>query len=173
MGFFDKFRNKEEDNFDPLADLTLSKLKPGFFVDYDLKTWEVKRYIKTDFGDGYQTDEWEIESPDGKRYLERAEDDEITWSLSKKIPIGKLGAGISKHIIDNEDPPEQIEYEGKTYYLDESGAGRTYEDGKGVPGEFIYWDFIDDDDETFVTIEQWGETEFEASAGFYVEECRH
>ncbi|MFQ5585121.1 MAG: DUF4178 domain-containing protein [Calditrichia bacterium] len=34
----------------------------------------------------------------------------------------------------------------------------------------MYWDFIDEEDENFLTIEQWGETEFEAAMGYYVEE---
>ena len=168
MGFFDRFK-KEEDNFDPLADLELSKLKPGFFLDYDLKTWEVKSHNRYDYDDGYTTDEWELESGREKVWLERAEDDEVEWTLSRKIPIGALG-DVRQHIIDNDDPPEQINYKDVTYYLDESGPGLMYENGSNDGKEFIVWDFIDEDDEKLLSIEQWGEKDFEACVGEYVEE---
>ncbi|KAA3616012.1 MAG: DUF4178 domain-containing protein [Calditrichaeota bacterium] len=169
MGFFDKFK-KEEDDFDPLADLELSKLKVGFFLDYDLKTWEVKGYRRYEFDGGYESEEWELESGREKVYLERAEDDDVEWTLSKKVAIAALGGQIKQHIIDNDDPPEEITHKEKTYYLDESGPGLMYENGATEGKEFIVWDFVDENDEKFLSIEQWGENEFEASIGFYVEE---
>ncbi|MCA9732510.1 MAG: DUF4178 domain-containing protein [Deferribacteres bacterium] len=169
MGFFDKFK-KPEDEFDPLADLELSKLKIGFFLDYDLKTWEVKSYRRYQFDDGYESEEWELESGREKLFLEREEDDEVVWTLNKKIPLGALGSGIKQHIIDHDDPPEQLTYKETIYYLDESGPGLMFEGKSNTGKEFIVWDFIDEDDEKTLSIEQWGETEFDASAGFYVEE---
>ena len=55
-------------------------------------------------------------------------------------------------------------------FFDESGSGNMYKDGKGSPEEFRYWDYIDKEDEKYITIEQWDENEFEAAAGYYVEE---
>ena len=49
MGFSDLFKKKNKDTFDPLKDLVLSKLRVGYFVDYDMKTWEVTGYNKYDF----------------------------------------------------------------------------------------------------------------------------
>ena len=171
MGWRDLFGSKkDEDQFDPLRDLELSKLREGFLVDYDMKTWSVTGYNRYDFGEGYKTDEWELTASDETRYLERSKDDAVEWTLSKKIPIGAIEGNVRQHIIDHEDPPEQIVYNGKTYYLDESGSGHFYEGGKGPSQPFVYWDFIDKEDEHFVSIEQWGETEFEAAAGHYVEE---
>ena len=50
------------------------------------------------------------------------------------------------------------------------GAGYFHKNGQGRGIQFIFWDFIDDTGDNFVTIEQWGESEFEASAGICVEE---
>ncbi len=167
MGLKDWFKKK--DDFDPLKDLELSKLRVGFMVDYDLETWQVTGTCRHDYGEGDITDEWEITSGRMKRYLERSEDDEITWTLSKKIPIGAIDDDIRNYIIAHDDPPDKIVYNAKTYYLEESGTGRMLKQD-ATPKEFVYWEFIDEDDENFVTIEQWGETEFEAAAGHYVEE---
>jgi hypothetical protein len=169
MGLKDLFKKKEDD-FDPLRDLELSKLRVGYYVDYDLKTWEVTDYNKYDFGEGYTTDEWELTAGREKWYLERSDNDEVEWTFSKKIPIGAIEGEIRQYIIEHDDPPEQVVCKGKKYYLDESGTGYLYEGGKGPAKEFVYWDFIDEEDEHFLTIEQHGETEFEAAEGYYVEE---
>jgi len=167
----DIFKGKpEDDGFDPLKDLELAKMKVGFYVDYDMKTWQVTAYNRYDFGDGLWSDEWELTSGREKVYLERREDDEVEWTLSKKLPIGAIAEDVRSHIKEFDDPPGQIEVKGKTFYLDESGSVYFYPGGKGPKQGLIAWEYIDDDDKEFVTIEQWGEEEFEAARGFYVEE---
>ena len=51
MAWFGKKKKKEEE-LDPLQDLVLSKLKVGYLLDYDMKTWEVTEYNKYDWDDG-------------------------------------------------------------------------------------------------------------------------
>ncbi len=114
MGLKDLFKKKEED-FDPLKDLVLSKLRVGYYVDFDMKTWEVTGQSRYDFGEGYVTDEWELTTGREKWYLEREEDDEVEWSFSKKLPIGAIEGDVRQHIIDHEDPPNKIVCKGKTY----------------------------------------------------------
>ena len=171
MGLFDFLTGKDKklEGPDPLHDLILEKLQVGYLVDYDLKTWTVTERHRYDL-DGDRTDEWELQAGDEVRYLERSEEDEVEWAFSRKIPIGAIEGDMRRHIIDHEDPPAQIVYKGKTYYLDCSGPGYFYKDGKGSAEEFIYWEFIDEEDKNFVSIEQWGETDFEAAVGQWVEE---
>ena len=173
MGISDLFRKKKkEPELDSLHDLVLSKMKPGCFVDYDLETWEVTRYNTYDWGDGMITEEWELRNGDEVRYLDKEEDDEVEWSLSRKIPFGKFDpdGSIARHIIEKEDPPGQVPYEGETYYLEESGGGFFRRDGKGPGKEFLRWDYLSDKAGAFLTTEQWGEEDFEAVAGMAVEE---
>ena len=170
MGLTDFFKKKDGEGIDPLKDLVLDKLQVGFVLDYDMKTWQVTAHHTYDFGDGYETKEWELRSADETWYLERSEDDEVEWTFTKKIPLAAIDGNIRQHIIDNEDPPDRIVYKDKTYFLDESGAGYFLENGTPPKKEFIYWDFIDEEQEECLTIEQWGETDFEAAHGSYVEE---
>ncbi len=174
MGFTDFFRKKkkQEPTFDPLKDLVLSKLKPGYFLDYDLKSWTVKRYNVYDWGDGMITEEWEIKSGNETCYLDREDDDEVEWTLSRRLPFKKLDAdgSIARTIKKNDDPPGEISYEGKAYYLEESGGGYFQRDGKGIGTEFLTWNFEAESGEEFINIEQWGENDFSASIGIYVEE---
>jgi len=170
MGFFDFLSKKEPEEIDPLKDLVLSKLHVGFFLDYDMKTWEVTAHNTYDYGDGYFSEEWELTSGNDIRYLERYEDDDVEWSFCQKIPIGKLENNIRQHIMEHEDPPEKIRYENSDYFLDDSGAAYYSKAGNGAREELIYWTYITEDEKNFITIEQWGESEFEASTGLYVEE---
>ncbi|ACF13651.1 hypothetical protein Ctha_1187 [Chloroherpeton thalassium ATCC 35110] len=168
FNFFFKKKDSEE-SFDPLKDLVLSKLKVGYILDYDMKTWVVSDYNKYNI-DGHVSHEWELTSGREKIYLEREEDDDVFWSVCKKLPIGAIDGGIKKYIMENDDPPEQITVKENKYYMDESGAGFMYKGGLGRGIEFIFWTFVDADDKGFITIEQWGESEFDAVEGIFVEE---
>ena len=53
MGFLDRFRNKsEQPELDPLKDLVLGKLRVGYLLDYDLRTWTMTDYNRYEFNDG-------------------------------------------------------------------------------------------------------------------------
>lgn len=170
MGWKDIFRKKKDRVFDPLTDIALSKLKVGYFLDYDMKTWSVEAYNRYDWGSGDTTYEWQLTSHDETIYLEREPDDEDSWNVSRKIPLGKLGSEIKEHIVEHEDPPDQILFEGTTFYLDEMGGGHFYRDGKDPGRELLKWDYMDDSGKKYLSIEQWGEEDLEASIGYPVEE---
>jgi hypothetical protein len=170
MGIFDIFKKKQDKGIDEVTNLTLRSLKNGYMVDYDLKTWEVKASNIYDWGEGDRTREWQLASHDDIIYLELEVDDEEYWGISRKIPLSRLGAGLSEHIQKHDDPPEEITYEGVTYTLDESGGGHFHENGTGPGRQMLKWDFLDDSGKKFVSIEQWGEREFEAAVGETVQE---
>lgn len=168
------FKKGKEKGPDPIRDLTLPKMKVGWFVDYDLQTWEVTGCHHYDWGEGDLTYEWQLKSVDDLLYLEMESDDEVSWSVSRKIPIGSVEAGLADHIITHGDPPEEVSYKGETYYLDESGSGHFHKTGQpGGPEEgkpLLKWDYTNESEDKFLSIEQWGEKAFEASAGIPVEE---
>ena len=169
MGWKDLFSKKKK-RIDPLTDLTLSKLEKGYFVDYDMQTWSVDAYHYYDWGSGDLTYEWQLSSHDDTVYLERELDDEDHWSISRKIPIGKLDIDVKAHMLQHDDPPNQMQYEKTVFYLDEMAGGHFFKDGIGPGKELLKWDYVDDTGESYLSIEQWGETEFEASIGHKVEE---
>lgn len=176
MGLFDrlkraaKSRSDEGDDLDPLADLTLDKLKPGYLVDYDYTTWTVKKHVQYDF-EGFLTDEWHLESENGTIFLELEDDDGPNWSVSREIPLTALkhegSLPLARYIAQHDDAPDEVTYQGTAYELVESGPAQLIdEDGSRHP--LVYWIFAADDD-TFVAIEQYGEESFDASAGSSVE----
>lgn len=171
MGLFDFFnKRKGEEGPDPLRDLVLSKLEPGYIVDFDMQSWQVTARHRYDLGEGESRDEWELQSGSTTRFLERYEDDEVEWSLSRKIPIASIDGEIRQQVLKADEPPERVTYKDKPYYLDETGSAHFHKDGQGPGKDFIYWEYIDEEDEEFLTIERWGEDEFEAAHGRSVEE---
>lgn len=169
MGLFDLFKRKPK-AFDVTRALILANMEPGFFVDYDLESYEVMARHYYDLGDDDGIDEWVLNSGRKTYYLERYEDDDVEWSLSQKIPIGAIEPDIRNHIKKHDDPPSRITYQGTEYYLDDCSAGHFFENGKGSGQEFISWTFVDGTQDQFLTIEQWDEDTFETAAGTYVQE---
>ena len=166
------FKKKDqEDALDPLSDLTLSALKKGYFLDYDLKTWEVTAHNRYDY-DGDWTDEWELTSADEVRYLEREVDDEEIWVLYRKVSVSDIDDDVRSTILEDDDPPNVVSFEGVTYEAESSDAGHFHRDGgmsTGGPGkEFVNWTYVDEAEKLVLVIEQWGEDEFAVSAGEFV-----
>lgn len=170
MGWKDFFKKKKNNTPEPVIELALANLQVGYFVDYDLKTWEVTAYNYYDWGANDITYEWQLKSHDDTIYLEREPDDEDYWSISRTISLSSLGPEIKEYIIEHEDPPDQIAYNGIDFYLDETCGGNFYKDGNKLKKELLKWDYCDDSGKKLLIIEQWGERNFEASAGCQVEE---
>ena len=161
-------KNEPEESFDPLADLILSKLKVGYVVDYDMVTWQVTAHSYYEI-DGDRIDEWELS--DGQRtcYLEREDDDEVEWTLSQKLSLSKIDSDLRGHLKTNEDPPDTLTVDGVAYAGESTAAGEYYRDGKGPGREFVGWDYESEDGRS-LSVEQWGEDEYEASLGQTVQE---
>ena len=73
--FFKK--KKKEDETDALHDLILDKMKPGFLVDFDMKTYRVNARNQYRWHEGGVTDEWELKQGAEVFYLEREEEDGV------------------------------------------------------------------------------------------------
>ena len=170
MGIKDWFTKDKEPQLDPLADLTLDKMKQGYMVDYDLQTWMVTAAHYYDWGDGDLSWEWQLTSGDTTVFLELERDDEDFWVMYRKISFGSLGPEIRKTILDKGDPPETIVYKGVSYYLDETAGGQFFKNGQPPGQPLISWFYEDDEGERYLSVEQWDEEEFDASTGVQVYE---
>jgi len=170
MGIFDIFFKKDKKNERDPLNLSLSTMQSGDYVDYDMRTWQVKQTAHYEWGANDITKEWQLVSGNETIYLEMESGDESSWSISKKINIAQLGDNVRKAIIDNGDPPESIGFDGTEYSMVVSGGGFYYEHGKPLSQKLLKWDYSDDSGEKFISIEQWGENEFDASEGISAHE---
>ena len=138
-------------------------------LDYDLKTWQVSAQHYYDY-EGDRIDEWELTCADQVLYLECENDDGLTWTLSEKVPLSSINGNLRAHIKENEDPPEEITHNGIEYQAESSDVGNYYKNNQGPGQELIVWDYLDHSEKKTLSIEQWGDDEYEASIGEIVEE---
>ena len=171
MGFI-KFSKSEDIKADSKTETTipeLSRMQKGSSVDFDSKTYTVTVYTEFDWGDGFITQEWELSNPFGKKYLEREIGEEVIWILSDKAESTAINK-IIKHMKKNEDPPTKITLSKIDFFLNDSGAGHFYVNGKRPGKECIMWSYTDQDNASFFSIYQWGDTKFTSYKGQLVKE---
>ena len=164
-----KFFGRKKDAEDEYREYRLGEMEPGFLVDYDLKTWEVRAISNYDY-DGYLTREWELHSDSGVGFLEQSvEDGQAEWTFTTRIAVENIVENVVSEIASNDDPPQQIHFEGKSYAADEMSAGiQNHGDGESEK-EFVGWSY-ESEDGRVLFINQWGEGDFSAYEGIYVEE---
>ena len=174
MGLFDAFKKKEKDpSYDP-SNITITDLDEGFVFEYDLKTWKVEEAYEYDWGSNYFSKEFKISDGSETLFLEVEEDDELEVSLHKKVKVPVIDPDLPDRMVKKGKPPKKLKYQGVTYYRDEESPGyfRNMADDKEEKdswSELISWSFYDENEEKILTIEQWGERQFEASQGEYIE----
>lgn len=164
MGLFDRFK-KNKNEYD-VTDMQVTDLDRGFVFEYDLKTWEVQEVYKYDWGDHFFSYEYKISSGSETRFLSVEDDDELFVVLSQKSNIRKIGEDLPELLAD-EKPPKKIEFDDKTFFLEEEAPGYFCNETKSKDNwvELISWTYLNEDEDEVVTLEQWGEKEFEASWG--------
>ena len=172
MGIFDVFKKKDKKpEYDP-TNISVLDLQKGFVFEYDLKTWVVKAAYDYDWGNNFFSREYKIDNGEQQFFLSVENDDELSLSISKKIKIRLLDENIPEYISKNEKPPATLIYKNKKYYLDEENPGyfKDVENKTDNWAELISWTYYDEEDENIITIEQWGDDEFDASAGKVIKE---
>ncbi|GAF01424.1 DUF4178 domain-containing protein [Saccharicrinis fermentans] len=169
MGIFDIFKKKEP-HYDS-TNIRVQDLDVGFVFEYDLSTWEVQAIYEYDWGDDYFTREFKVSNGALTRYLAIEEDDELEISLSEKVKIRTLGVDLMSSLMERQKPPQTINYNGVSYLLEKEAPGYFHDIAKGDSWEeFRSWDFVDKEGKHILTIEQWGDKEFEASVGIILQE---
>lgn len=193
FGLFKK-KKKEKVLIDP-TQVRLNQLTKGTFIDYDLKTWEVSGVSEYDWGDGYMSDEFVLSTADESCYLSVEEDGgELSCTITYKIRVrdivahaGESGGGIGfqsrrggnksdivKIIIQEEEPPMEVIYNDIVYYRDEESVGYYHDtanpDTEEHWHEVVSWTYYDETEKLILSIDQWGNKEFEASQGIVAEE---
>lgn len=171
MGLFDIFKKKKKEEYDP-NNIRITDLKKGFMLDYDMKTWEVKEMYEYDWGDNFFSFEYKLDCGDDVVYLSVEQEDDVELSIMRKVKIRAVGEDLPEEIAKNEVPPKKLNYNGLTFYKDGESPGyfRNMDEKPEESTEFISWDYYDESEKNVITIEQWGEREFEAAVGIVAQE---
>lgn len=171
MGLFDFIKKKKEPEYD-VTNMKVTDLAEGFIFEYDLKSWVVKEVYQYDWGKNNFSKEYMIDAGDEVAYLTVAEEGELSMSVTKNIKIQKLGDGVRENIKRTHKAPETVQYEGVRYFLDEDSAGHFNDITKGTDDweELISFDYLDEDETRCLSITQWDDHNFDASAGVVIKE---
>lgn len=173
FNFFKKKKDEDQGlHYDPL-NIKIQDIRVGFFVDYGFKTWEVTEEYEYDWGDDFFSYEFKFITGDDECFLSIDTEDGLELVLSNKIRISQIEENIEERITKKGKPPQVIIFKGKEYYRDSESAG-FYRNTATTPPEksveMMSWDYYDDSEKFVITIEQWGEGDFEASQGKIVGE---
>ena len=170
MGIFDFLKkNKDETHYDP-TNITIRDLGKEYIFEYATETWTVTSLFEYDWGDNFFTREFIIKSGAVEKFLNIEEDDGLTVTLTEKVKIRKLGDEVCDYIDKHEKPPKKISFEGVVYYLDEKSPGYCKEIDASNWEELISYNYLDEEEEKVLCIEQFGDEAFKVSKGVVIDE---
>ncbi|ENH96940.1 hypothetical protein J416_08142 [Gracilibacillus halophilus YIM-C55.5] len=160
MGFFSKLFSKKEEKPEVQKRDILS-IQVGDIIEYDLEDYEVVGKI-TYRQSSYEWISYQLLSAEQNILWLAAEmDDELELGIYKKIQLP-----------DATKFPQELTYDGITYYQEESGIANVTGEGrsKRLNGEEVqYADYNDETSEHMISLEDWG-GDVEASYGYPIEE---
>jgi hypothetical protein len=167
FNFFNKDKKKDQKpqlHYDP-TNIKVTDIRPGFLLDYDLKTWEVTDEFEYDWGDEYFTYEYKLVSGSETLYLHIEAADQVYCAFTVKLPFVKLGEEVANSLRSTEQPPARISYEGIEFFRDKESVGffRSTADEDSV--ELTMWEYYDESGHQTLIVYQWDVDDFEASIG--------
>lgn len=167
MGFLNNLFGKKKE---VKIDYGLEEMDRGFMVDYFLKTWQVKKVYHYDWGNNFRSIEYLLDAGDEECFLAVEDDDGLICQVSKKLEMREIDPGLVAQIVQQDDAPQQLVHDNKTYYRKSSGQGFCGENDEDEENwsKFVNWFFENGND--FISIDRWGEEEFSAAKGTTVKE---
>ncbi|WP_366923635.1 DUF4178 domain-containing protein [Metallumcola ferriviriculae] len=158
MGFFKKVFGGG-DKGKPVVQRNALNLKVGDIVSYDLEDYVVIGVLEYN-DEGWVWRDYHLESEGKHIWLSAEQDDELYLGIFEKIKMPL------------EKPEKRITYDGVHFELDEASTARITvvegQVGARVGNEVRYWDYCDDEEEKFISIENW-DGDFECSYGFEID----
>lgn len=169
---FSRFKKEEAADY---ASMTVRDLEAGCIFDYDMRTFQILEAYEYDWGDNSFSKEYKISDGAETLFLAVEDDDELELELSKKVKIRRVQDDIPEYLKDHQRPPRSISYEGVKYFYEEENPGyyRNCKDDRESDDswtEFISWTCYDESEKQVLTLEQWGDNDFEASVGTVIKE---
>jgi hypothetical protein len=167
-------KDKEPENSGPL---TVRDLSVGCILEYDMRTFVVKDAYEYNWGDNCISKEYKISDGEETLYLNVEDEDELEISLFTKLKVRKIQEDLPEVIRSNNEkkPPKVLNYDGTKYYYDRESLGlfrdcKNDKDKDDSWVEFVNWLYYDDDDSKILSIEQWGEDDFQSATGKLIKE---
>ncbi|WPP48223.1 DUF4178 domain-containing protein [Catalinimonas niigatensis] len=174
MFFWQKNKQKKEQEakLNTPKELTLENVGPGGVIHLmnvgpNMEEYDVTILSKSIYREG-ESDEWyELEGDNGKQkvWISIEEDDGLDVTLAlrtlklREIPINRSDLDRMDEAAEGE-----FEFEDQTFYFEYSNEASFFSDGNtSAENEsfFYYWEFENEKEDQFITIEEWENGKFE------------
>lgn len=158
MGFFDKLFGKREET-PQIIRRTPFNLQVQDVINYDLEDYVVVGKMVYD-DNSYEWYDYQLDNGTKRIWFGSENDDEVMLAMYELTDMRLTSV------------PNELTYNGQTFYLDEHGKARIkLADGQvgARTGQIVeYWDFESDNGD-YLSVEKWG-NEIEVSYGWEVGE---
>lgn len=155
---------------EPLGNPTVMDLDVNFVFDYDLKTWTVTEVFEYDWGNENFSYEFQVTDGIDTRFLSVEKDDELVIGFHQKKKLYQISTSLADQLHQADEPPREIVSQGEVYFQVGQYPGYMKPQSKEENewDEFISWTYDNKNNNKVITIEQWGENDYEASEGIYL-----
>jgi hypothetical protein len=135
-------------------------------IGKEMEDFDLKVVAKHTYRQG-ESSWYELECDRGedKVWIDMEEDDELELAIClKKLKLRDVPVSKEDLVKMDDDEEGQIQYDGTTFYLDDSDSAvfYRYSDDKNAD-KFYYWDFEADSGDKFIGIEQWSNGDYDVS----------
>lgn len=174
MFFWQKNKQKKEQEakLNTPKELTLENVGPGGVIHLmnvgpNMEEYDVTILSKSIYREG-ESNEWhELEGDNGKQkvWISIEEDDGLDVTLAlRALKLRELPINRSDLDRMDEAAEGEFEFEGETFYFEYSNEASFFSDGNtSAENEsfFYYWEFENEKEDQFITIEEWENGKFE------------
>lgn len=146
------------------TDYEITDLEVGFVFDYNLESWTVSASYEYDWGEEDFSREYKITNGKSTMFLHVDDGDKLEIILNTKCKLRDLGQYYDQ-IITAKQEVNQLEFKGESYWMEERSPGYYNEIPSDEWTELISTTYYNELGDKVLTLEQWGEDEFELSSG--------
>jgi len=174
MFFWQKNKQKKSTETTPNEprELSLENVGPGGVIHLmnvgpNMEEYDVTILSKSIYREGSSNEWHELEGDNGKQkvWISIEEDDGLDVTLAlrslklRELPINRADLDRMDETAEGE-----FEFEGQTYYLEYSTEASFFANGDTSAANesfFYYWEFENEKEDQFITIEEWENGKFE------------
>lgn len=172
--FWQKNKQKKEAEAkdDAPKELTLENVGPGGVIHLmnvgpNMEEYDVTILSKSIYREGESNEWYELEGDNGKQkvWISIEEDDGLDVTLAlRTLKLRELPINRSDLDVMDESAEGEFEFEGQTFYFEYSNEASFFSNGdtsRDNESFFYYWEFENENEDQFITIEEWENGKFE------------
>jgi len=160
------FKSKKSEVEDTQIDFEIEDLKKGYFLDYDLKTWQITDFSTYSWDNGVTDFESTLFDGKDKLYLSYETVNDNT-SLFWEQDIDKIWVAARNKIRANQDlTQETFTFDNKNYHFAAEGSAKVKSTKETYT--LVNWLFESEDRMHLISFNKYGDGFIEAYAGIRI-----